>query len=277
MDMIAFRALPAPARERLLRCRNMAVRSDSGMFLQSQDNPQWLWLGFVVTGAIAFASGAALISYWASEPARTPDDELIAGVVLVLLTIPASAYCIVCLLELVRRGASQLRPFALVSPVEIIEADYDHGMITRHRLDQATDFNIVQEYGSGQRYKGLRYTFVFGKGGFSLLLKDRAGAEALDAVLAKARALRGDEQGKAAARAQLAVLPEMPASGAKSNRPFTRPFSVFWLGVLAVYLLAAVALFVIGQAIRRKDAWLLIIIFIVVIAGTLYSKYREKD
>src|SRR5438034_270996 len=81
----------------------------------------------------------------------------------------------------------------------------------------------------------------FGKGLFAVTCRDNASIAALDAVLARARALKGDDAARAAAEERYRLLPPSPPEGAAGG--FARPFSQPWQTVMAIYALVFFVLF----------------------------------
>jgi hypothetical protein len=240
MEPVPGHALSEKARSRLVKlCANPGA--EPGVFFRSEEHRPRLIVASLIAGAIGLVSAlltvAELLNTRSSSSSKT-----MAIAAFILITLPAILYFFVVTVELIRSQGSRLRPFTLISPVEIIEGDYDYGVFCRYRLSDVTDFSTVHEYGFAQRYKGLRYKFAFPVGAFSVLLSDRHELATLDAVLSEARSLRDDEPAKTAAFAKYSIFSEPGTSQrmAQSQGPrlFSRPFSALWIGVGALYMVA---------------------------------------
>jgi hypothetical protein len=233
MDIVAFHALP-PETQRRVQSPNGNANAEGLVSLHSCDKPWQLWLTVLIVGAIALASSALLI---ASSPQISP--QLLATL---LLLNPANLYTLVVVVELLRRSCSRLRPFLLVTPFEIIEGDYDHGMIIRRPLHDATGF---RSFTSG---KGWTFEFTFDWDKVAIICKDQPSYERLTAVLEKARAIKTDPALRERLAGELTFIPSSQAgltnySSGSPNRTVTRPFSEFWRAVAAV-LIAIALIFV---------------------------------
>jgi hypothetical protein len=156
--------------------------------------------------------------------------------VLVVVSAPAAVWIGVAVHELVLRGRSRLRPFVLVTPVELFRVDYQHGVVIARALADASSFDCVRQYNQRQVYTGTLYRFRFDKALFAVNCRDQAAMAALDGVLARARALKTDDTARARAHEQYRLLPPSPPTGA--DQRFARPFSPPWQTVMAFYGLA---------------------------------------
>jgi len=232
MEVIAYSRLSGEVRDRLLHLRPQGGPAPN-IFFRLDDHRSHLWISLLVVGAIA----AWLSSITFQERLfLTPAQATLVGAAAAIVAALAAVHCLVTLVEILRRQGSRLRPFTLITPIEIITADYDHGMIVRRRLSDATDFKLAREFdsGSGLRYSGTRYNFLFGWDQVSLLVRDSTLQQALDAVLDEARGLAGDEQARAAARTRYQLLPDGLGDTIRQrplivpNRPLSRPFSGTW-------------------------------------------------
>jgi hypothetical protein len=237
MSLIAACTVPPSTYERLAQwCKS--GQGEPGYFFRPQARPKLLMLLWLIAGVLGLGSGLLAFALL-SDPATSAADRTPAIVILAAVTAPSSLYFLVTSLELARASRSRLRPFTLISPVEIVAGDYDHGMLRLYRLSDATEFSTVHEYGFGQRYKGLRYKFTFPSGAFSLLVPNRRDEGMLDAVLAEARHLRNDPHAKKVASGTYAIFPDGAETSAKPSFAggIWRPFSEFWIGVGAIYLI----------------------------------------
>jgi hypothetical protein len=245
MDITPFKQLPDDMQSRLAKLSRWQDLP-SGLYIQSEDNSGALWLALWIVGAISVA-GLFVCLHGFSLP----------GIAVAIIVGPGFLYVAIALLELARRAKSRLRPFMLISPVEIICGDYDHGMLIRRRLDEASGFRL---YTSKSK---LHYEFIFEGDQVDIVPPNPAAASSLDAVLELARRLKNDESAKSQARAQYGFLPEPGSSMSRPyrrastyapwndpNRPFTRPTSDLWQGVAAIYF--AIALIIFLQALRRR-------------------------
>jgi hypothetical protein len=229
MDIVAFRALP-PETQLRLKSLNQNPNAGSLVSVHIRDKPWQLRLALFVVGAIAVASSALLVE--ASPPISPP---LLAAL---LLINPANLYTLVVIVELLRRSLGSLRPFLLVTPFEIIEGDYDHGMIIRRRLHDATGF---RSFTSG---KGWTFEFTFDWDKVAIICKNQPSYERLTAVLEKARAIKADPALRERLAGELTLIPSSQAglanySSGSPNRTVTRPFSEFWRAVAAVFIAIA--------------------------------------
>lgn len=245
MDIMPFKQLPDDMQSRLAKLSRWQDLP-GGLYIQNEENRGELWLALWIVAAISVA-GLLVCLYAFSLP----------GSAVAVIVGPGCLYVATALLELGRRAKSRLHPFMLVTPVEIISGDYDHGMLIRRRLDEASGFRL---YTSKSK---LHYEFIFEGDQVDLVPPNPAAISSLDAVLEHARRLKNDDSAKSQARTQYGFLPE-PGSGISRpyrrastyapwtdlDRPFTRPTSELWQGVAAIYF--AIALIIVIEAARRR-------------------------
>ena len=229
VDIVPFRALPPETQWRVQKLSENP-HFESLVFARSCDKPWHYWLALLVVGAIALGSSALLI---------LASAEIAPPILATLLLInPANLYTLVLIFELLRRSRSRLRPFQLVTPLEIIEGDYDHGMIIRRPLYDATGFR------SFTSAKGWTFEFTFDWDKVAIICKDRPNYERLTAVLEKARAAKADPALKEKLAVDFTLIPPSQMgltnySSRTPNRTATRPFSELWRAIAAVFIAIA--------------------------------------
>src|SRR5438034_1063068 len=117
----------------------------------SEDTPR-RFVKALVIGILLVAAGVAAIIF---------SPTLLVRLIIAVVFVPLACWTVVVIAEVVRRGRSRIRPFVLVTPVDVVRADYEHGAVSNHALADATDLKVVREYSSKQEYAGTRYTFLF--------------------------------------------------------------------------------------------------------------------
>lgn len=254
MSVVAHRSLPADVQARLLDI--VAAGHQPGFFVRRLGRGR-LALALLIAGAVAFAS----ISFTAAIAAalaqnRDPAGATVLTAVIVLVVLPSSIYALVCLVELMRSMGSRLQPFVLVTPVELIRGDFDHGTIEFYRLADATQFHVIKH-----NRKELRYEFQFANDPSpplfnpTIKIRDGHGVDIIDGALGYAREIKDDPQAKADARAYYQLIPD-DAPAVRRHRPLAQPFSNFWTMGGLLYAVAACILFalavILGGLGRRR-------------------------
>ncbi len=181
-------------------------------------------------GAAATAVGVLISARLLREPTFPATGAMIVG-----LTGLAALWTLLLVVEAARVAGSRIRPFILITPRVILDVGPDHDYLAGHRLDDATDFRMVDDY-NGVKFRGRQFVFTFPGDSWSVVLREAGAIRRLDQVL---------EQARGAGRAEgagLELLPAGPDLGRRATRVFTHPFGAFWLalaGLLLVGLLLA--------------------------------------
>lgn len=186
----------------------------------------------VVVGAIRAVAGASGI--WAVSGFAAP------------LAIP---WCAIVIQDRLRRRGSHLRAGTLVTPVEIVVTEYDHGPLDAHRLRDADEFQRIQTYDAHNRRTGMRYDFRFGKKSVFLNVKELAEEEQLESVLAQARVLKDNPASQSRAMANWGVFPDNPVPPTLRRR-LSWPRSKIWGQILMAYLVGGFLAVVLAIAYR---------------------------
>ena len=225
-----------PTLQRPLRQRLAEISSRRGTggpcYFESLRVP-WRLLKFLLVGCLLTLGGGALLGLlWLD----VPNSPLAVALVATVAWLLSATWTAVIVAEMVRASRSDIQPFLLVTPKVLLRADYAHGNLEAHPLREATDFKSADTYaGEKQAYAGRAYTFRFPGASVGFTVVTAEGRSVLEEVLAAARAGSGDD----------ADLELLPPTGGRSKPPglraFTRPSGEFWIMILALAFLLALA------------------------------------
>jgi len=229
---IRLRDLPADRVDLLKRIVQERGLGEGTLFLAEPH--RWL----VVMGLLSL--GIGLVSAW-SLSSGVPDWPRHADAALPWVGLLGLAYGPLALLEYAQVLRSELKPFLLVTPFNLVLCRGSHRPLELYRLPEATAFERVVEY-QGVKWTGQTYAFTFDGGNpVKFVLHHAKDIEAADRTLALARAAGRGE-----------ALPDLPVRRAGDLGPgyshpqpkagglekLFDPASETWLIVLGLLTLA---------------------------------------
>jgi hypothetical protein len=231
MTRVSWSALPPMARERLVGWHRDGRAADG--FYQARD-PRRRLVKCLALGGGGAAVATAIAVALAPGPA-------IGFAIVAFVALELWAWTATLVLELRRRAASEVKPFAVVTPIEVVLVEYDTTPVVGAALDEVTELARIHADGGA-----LRYVFR-GPQPIELIVAGGAEQAALDGVLDAARRLKGDDAAKRDLRARAGVLPG--GAGEAAGLDAGRPFSEFWLLVAGLNCLAVIVAIVAGRVL----------------------------